>query len=146
MINLNTRSFYNKIKEYRQFYKFLPRNFIHKSYNEFCKIYNPKCGLSPDIYYELFIQNKINKVLCNHVRNGNLDLEIILIDKYKPIVDYIFNKLKIGDNKINKEDVIIKSIETYDGAKLFSLHILDVLKKYFINDNSNKKLVKIHKI
>lgn len=135
MENLNTKKFYDSIDEYKKFNKLLPKGFAQTSYKQFKKNYRSNCGLSSDIYYKMLIQNRINLELCKKIKNGNIELEIYLIDKYMPIVDYIFNKLKLNESGINKEDVIIKSLETYDGIKLFSIHILNALNKHYINKN-----------
>ena len=140
MENLNTKSFYNTIEEYSKFNKLLPRNYMQTLYKMYRKSYDVKCGLSADIYYKFLIQNRITLLLCQKIIKDNIDLEIYLIEKYMPIVDYIFNKLRLNESDINKEDVIIKAIETYDGVRLFSLHILDTLKKDYIN--KEKVLIK----
>lgn len=131
MINFDKEkklNFYSCLKEYENFSKYLPEDIFECTYEKFCEFYNYECGINPEVCFGLYLQNQVNKELCSQVNKGNIDLEIELIDKYMPTLEYIIRK-KNARNDIDKEGIIIASIKTYDGAKLFSLHMLDILKK-----------------
>lgn len=126
------------IEEYEKYLKYLPQNFIQEVYRDFIKIYSYECGINPDVYFDLYLQNQVNKELCEQIKQGNIDLEIELIDKYMHILDYIIRKSEYCDT-IDREEVIITAIETYDGKKMFSSHIFNVFK------NSQKNRTHIEK-
>lgn len=130
MINLDVKELQKiskYLKEYKIFSKYLPPEFIEEEYIKFCDNYNIENGINPEIYFGLYIQNIINYELCMKCSNS-IELEIELIDKYMPILEFLIRKLKIT-KQLDKEGILIKAIDAYDGTKLFSLHILDVLRK-----------------
>ena len=44
--------------------------------------------------------------------------------------------MKLENSGINNEEVLIKAIESYDGTKLFSLHIVETIRKEFLESNN----------
>ena len=67
------------------------------------------------------------KRLAEFVHDGDIELEIVLIEEYLSKARFILDKKKI-DRKLD-ETVVMKAIETYQGNKMFSLHILDCAKE-----------------
>lgn len=125
MLSIESKKRY--LKQYKNFIEYLPEDFLQNQYNTFIQTYSYECGLNKDISFGLYLQNSINTILCHQIRNGNIDLEIELLDKYMPVLELIIRKLRIYED-LDKEGLLIKSIETYDGTKLLSLHILSVVR------------------
>ena len=149
-IKIDKKIFEMYLREYKDFIKYLHPKFINDAFLKFCNFYDRKCGINPEIYFGLFLQTEVNKELCEKIRLENIDLEIAFIEKYIPILDYILNKMKKRikiEDSIDKEGLIMSSIETYNGSKIFSIHMLDVLKgKYHrlpIQQEKNKNLNEI---
>ena len=84
---------------------------------------------------------KVQQKLSKEIRNGDIDLEIKLIDKYKKLTDSIITKLKIAPDKVDSEAILIKSLEEYNTDKIFSLYILDKIKEELNIDKIKKSEV-----
>lgn len=127
------------LKEYENYNQYLTKDFFYEEYDNFKNSYSYECGISPEIIFKMFIKNKVLKKLSEYIRNGDIDLEIELIDKYTPLTNSILSKMNITglDLKINIEDILIKSLETYDGNKSFSLYIVENIRK-ITKDNLEK--------
>lgn len=131
-IRIDKKIFDMYSKEYSLFKDYLHPNYVNDAFRGFCDYYDYKCGVNPEICFGLYLQTEVNKELCQKIKQENIDLEILFIEKYTPILEYILNKMKkrikIEDN-IDKEGIIMSSIQTYTGSRLFSIHMLDVLRK-----------------
>lgn len=108
-------------KKYAKYVGYLDDSFYQREYQKLLKSDN----LSMDSYFSM--DNLIMKRLAEIVNDGDIELEISLIEEYLPKARFILNKKKI-DIKLD-ETVVMKAIETYQGNKMFSLHILDCTKE-----------------
>ena len=115
------------LEQYNDFANYFQTDFIESEYQKFVENYDNECGINCDVLFGIHIQNKINHVLCSKIKAGDIELEIKLISKNLPILELILRRLNITDD-IDKEGILIRSFESYDGSKLLSLHILDVLR------------------
>ena len=95
------------------------------------KYYKNEFGISPDIYLMIISNNLINKKLCELSKDGNIDIEISLIERYSNLLNFIMKKMGYTYEEYEKkgEDILIEAIETYDGVKTFSIHIVNCIRK-----------------
>lgn len=123
------------LKEYGCYDKYLSEDFFNNELDKFEKAYNIDCGVCPKLLFKLLIKNSVLKELAQCIRQGDIDLEIKLIDQYIPLINLIILKMDLQKHNINSEDIFIKSIESYDGNKIFSLHIIDIIREDILNNN-----------
>lgn len=119
----NLKNIYKKHEEY------LPYELYDKMILEVLSCYNEDMHLNFEIYLFIELENRILKELCLLATAGNIDIEVDLIDKYYFKLRYILDKMHLSYNEKEKEDILITSIETYKGEKIFSLHILQVIRE-----------------
>lgn len=93
--------------------------------------------INPNIYLITVAENLVIRELCKKCGEGNIDLEIAMVEKYRNLTNFIIRKKEIED-KAEADDVIISAISSYDGKCSFSLHISEILKKY----NQKQKILK----
>ncbi len=127
----------NCLVKYKDYGKYLTENFFKSKLEEFIKIYNAECGISPEVYFQIFVNKKALAQLSEYIRNNDIDLEIELISKYTNLTRYILTKMNI-ELPIDTEKVLMKSLETYNGNKPFPLYILDNVKKSISNHITKK--------
>ncbi len=122
----------NCLAKYKDYGKYLTEDFFKGKLEEFIEIYNAECGISPEVYFQIFVNRKALVKLSKYIRNNDIDLEIELISKYTNLVRYILTKINI-ELPIDTEKVLMKSLETYNGNKPFPLYILDNVKESISN-------------
>ena len=132
--------FLNLIK-YKEYADYLSSDFFNTLLIEFASYYNSESGISKDVLLKIFIKMKVQQKLSKEIRNGDIELEIKLIDKYKKLTDSIITKLKIVPDKIDSEAILIKALEEYNTDKIFSLYILDKIKEELNIDKIKKSEV-----
>lgn len=123
----------NLIK-YSEYADYLSSDFFNTLLIEFVSYYNSESGISKDVLLKIFIKMKVQQKLSEEIRNGDIELEIKLIDKYKKLTDSIITKLNIAPDKIDSEAILIKALEEYNTDKIFSLYILDKIKEELNKD------------
>lgn len=123
----------NLIK-YNEYASYLSSDFFNTLLTDFTNYYNLESGVSKDVLLKIFIKMKVQQKLSEEIRNGDIDLEIKLIDKYQTLTDNIIAKLKITPNMIDSEAVLIKALEEYNTGRIFSLYILDKIKEELNKD------------
>lgn len=129
--------FLNLIK-YKEYADYLSSDFFNTLLIEFASYYNSESGISKDVLLKIFIKMKVQQKLSKEIRNGDIELEIKLIDKYKKLTDSIITKLNIAPDKIDSEAILIKALEEYNTDKIFSLYILDKIKEELNKDKIKK--------
>lgn len=132
--------FLNLIK-YSEYADYLSSDFFNTLLIEFASYYNSESGISKDVLLKIFIKMKVQQKLSKEIRNGDIELEIKLIDKYKKLTDSIITKLNIAPDKIDSEAILIKALEEYNTDKIFSLYILDKIKEELNKDKIKKSEV-----
>lgn len=90
------------------------------------------------------VDNLVLKYLCDQVRNDNVDIEILLVDKFMSTLRLIkrTGKLK-GVEEFNDEDILMEAIESYYGNETFSLHLNACLRKMVNKDKKEDFLSKV---
>ncbi len=129
--------FLNLIK-YKEYADYLSSDFFNTLLIEFASYYNSESGISKDVLLKIFIKMKVQQKLSKEIRNGDIELEIKLIDKYKKLTDSIITKLNIAPDKIDSEAILIKALEEYNTDKIFSLYILDKIKEELNKDKTKE--------
>ena len=124
------------LKEYDCYRNYLSKDFFEGELEKFEKEYSVDCGVCPEVLFKILIKNSVLKNLAEHVKEEDINLEIQLIDEYTPLTNLIISKMKLENFGINNEEVLIKAIESYDGTKLFSLHIVETIRKEFLESNN----------
>lgn len=126
--------------QFKLYSEYLSEDFYEYVWMQFQEEYQSSFGINQEIYFDLYIQNKLNKELVEYIKNGDIDLEIELIEKYSPILNLIISKMHLEDKITDKEAILIEALETYNGKRLFSLHIVDtirnILKRQIIQENN----------
>ena len=126
-------------KEYECYEKYLPKDFFFNELLILEKEYNKDCKICPEILFKILIKNSILRELSQQIKQGDIDLEIDLIDKYTPLINRIISKMKLKDINIDNESILIKAIESYDGKIIFSLHLISIIRNK-LNAKENNKL------
>ena len=115
------------------------RNYLDAEFYQ--SVYDALSNEESISYASMMIINKmVLKRLCDFVRDGDIDLEIDLLSDYDMITTTIMQKKKIEITQEIKESILINALETYQGDNIFSIHILDCIKR--MNDPSKKHTIK----
>lgn len=108
-----------KIK-YKDFISYLDEDFYISAKDKFQNLQVDDIDVDISLSLSFLLDNFVMKYLCNKAKNGDVDLEIKLIDKYSSITNLIKRKRNID---LNSEDILIYAIENYDGSSSFSSFI-----------------------
>lgn len=132
------RTVIDRVKsKYKDFLKYIKSSYFKILKEELKDIPLNSLEINPNIYLMTVAENVVVRELCKKCKEGNIDLEIAMVEKYRDLTNFIIRKKEIGD-KAKADDVIISAISSYDGKCSFSLHISEILKKY----NQKQKILK----
>ena len=132
------RAVIDRVKsKYKDFLKYIKSSYFKILKEELKDIPLNSLEINPNIYLMTVAENVVVRELCKKCKEGNIDLEIAMVEKYRDLTNFIIRKKEIGD-KAKADDVIISAISSYDGKCSFSLHISEILKKY----NQKQKILK----
>lgn len=94
---------------------------------------------NPDFYVSFLAERKLFIKLKDEILAGNIELEILLVERYLSTAKFQLRQLKYLEDDSNKvaEDAIIYCIENYSGESGFKSAILKSLKK-IIRDKKDK--------
>lgn len=94
---------------------------------------------NPDFYVSFLAERKLFIKLKDEILAGNIELEILLVERYLSTAKFQLRQLKYLEDDSNKvaEDAIIYCIENYSGESGFKSAILKSLKK-IIRDKEDK--------
>lgn len=120
-------------EKYKKYAQYLPDNLYDEIILEVVTKYDKDMGVNPELYLLIETEIRILKILCLLAYEGNIDLEIDLMDQYLNRLNLILNKMNLNFSEKEKEDILISSIESYKGEKLFSLHMVKVVKSKIKN-------------
>lgn len=111
-------------KEFSKYQEYLSEEFYQNVVDEL--INNLEDGKTMSIT----IANLTRKELSRIVNEGNVDLEIKLVNDYRSKTQFLMRKLNIPNTIIKKieEDVLIDAIENYDASSTFHVYILRCIK------------------
>lgn len=111
-------------KEFSKYQEYLSEEFYQNVVDEL--INNLEDGKTMSIT----IANLTRKELSRIVNEGNVDLEIKLVNDYRSKTQLLMRKLNIPNTIIKKieEDVLIDAIENYDASSTFHVYILRCIK------------------
>ena len=119
------------------------RNFILQAINEM----PVEDGINQDFFVSYTVEKMFLTKVRDEVNEGNIDLEIMMIDKYMSTAKFLLKQLKYTGEDLDNiaEQAIINSIEKYDGEKTFKSTILVNIRK-IINPESSIDAPKQFKI
>lgn len=88
------------------------------------------------------LANLAMKELSRIVNDGNINLELELVNDYRSKTQFLMRKLNIPTSVIKKieEDVLMEAIETYDASCTFYVHILKCTKNKIESLKKNEKI------
>lgn len=120
----------------QQYSSYLTDEFYMHVYNQLTKIDD----LSPSTCSEK-MDNLVNKELTRLIREGNIDLEIQLIEENRSKVAFFMKKMGITGPDFHHvvEDYIMKAIESYQGEQLFSLYVIQCIKENLHRKNTSNQ-------
>lgn len=95
---------------------------------------------NPEFQANFLVERKFFLKAKDEVNAGNIDLEILIVDKYLSTVKFMLRQLKYIGNDLDKiaEAAIIDCIENYDGNEGFKNSIVKSIKK-FLNSSKEKE-------
>ena len=88
------------------------------------------------------LANLAMKELSRIVNDGDINLELELVNDYRSKTQFLMRKLNIPTSVIKKieEDVLMEAIETYDASCTFYVHILKCTKNKIESLKKNEKI------
>lgn len=88
------------------------------------------------------LANLAVKELSRIVNDGDINLELELVNDYRSKTQFLMRKLNIPTSVIKKieEDVLMEAIETYDASCTFYVHILKCTKNKIESLKKNEKI------
>lgn len=88
------------------------------------------------------LANLAMKELSRIVNDGDINLELELVNDYRSKTQFLMRKLNIPTSVIKKieEDVLMEAIETYDTSCTFYVHILKCTKNKIESLKKNEKI------
>lgn len=128
-----------KVKDkYNEYQFILDKKFYNDLEKKLTVLYNQNASINQRVELLLIANNLVLKRLADEIGLGNVDIEISLIEKYENIVNMIIRKMGFDEGVINeyREKILIDTLESYDGNKLFSLAIVDYIRKNISNEKS----------
>lgn len=140
-----TKDVINKIKSsWSDVIEYLDESFLNDKLKEAINSYDLSSGVNPALYSEFYILEKMYLNLCDQIRNGNIDIEIILLDKLQYIENKLITKYKIKDTKLC-DQALEFAIENFDGEKDFNSYILCTIRQAY-KENTLDNLKKYEKV
>lgn len=111
-------------KEFSKYQEYLSEEFYQNVVDEL--INNLEDGKTMSITIANFTRKELSRI----VNEGNVDLEIKLVNDYRSKTQFLMRKLNIPNTIIKKieEDVLIDAIENYDASSTFHVYILRCIK------------------
>ena len=133
-----------KFKEYQQYLSF---QFYDDLENNLSKIDTSNSGLSPMIYLKQLAGNLILKRLSELVRNGDIDLEIYLIEKYSSLLRTTMLKMKhsITEYQQYGETILMNAIETYNGEISFGVYLVQCIRGFKVKEDTSTETIAVAK-
>lgn len=125
-----------RVKEkYSEYQDVLNEEFYNKLEIELLILYKPDASINQQVELLLIASNLVLKRLVDEINLNNIDIEISLIEKYKNIVNLVMRKMGFSEDVIdeNRENILIDALKDYDGNRLFSLCIVDYIRKNINN-------------
>lgn len=124
-------------KKYKKYEKYLSDNFFEKVYKDYLKEEEFTDNVSDVVSFSMYATKKVYFEFSKLINDGNVDLEIELIDENRKIFNIILPRMNLEN--IDNEQVLMDALESYDGSKLFSLHIVDTVRKKYQNIEAEKE-------
>lgn len=124
--NLVNRLIKQAKNKYQRYGQYLSDEFYQRLSNHLIQLES----LSSSAYQEE-IDHFVYHELCHLVIDGNIDLEIEIIEENLSKIVFLMKKMGINGPNINKmaETYIMNAIQSYKGDLLFSLYIIQCIKK-----------------
>lgn len=133
--------------QFKGYQQYLPLQFYDDLENKLSKIDVSNSGLSPMIYLKQVANNLILKKLSELVRNGDIDLEIYLIDQYSSLLRTTM--LKMGHSMIEYqqygETILMNAIETYNGEISFGVYLVQCIRGFKVKDDTPSETIAMAK-
>ena len=92
---------------------------------------NETPDINPDFHINFLVERTFFQKARDEINAGNIDLEILIVDKYLSTAQFMLRQLKYkGEDSANiAEEAIIECIENYDGKEGFKNSILKAIKR-----------------
>lgn len=103
-----------------------------KFYDDLVKeeiVIDPNSDINVDVQTKIFLNNQILKELCKQAKD-DFDLEVKLVDYFKPIVNIILRKYNFKNIDNIRDDILMDTLESYDGKINFYIYLTKIIKKY----------------
>ena len=134
-------------------WKYLDFITIDKIKNDLdCYMNENNYALDEDVF--LMVERNIYKEVSNKIRNGDINLEIIMSEQFSYIPNLIGKKMNIKDKRLG-EDGLLFALENYDGTDGFISYSTYVIMEFYkgngnllqkmVNKDSNIKIKKYKK-
>lgn len=138
MINksgLKTNINVNKLIEsflikYESLISFLPLTEIELMFQNAIQL-SHETDINPDFQINFLAEKMFFLKARDEINSGNIDLEILIVDKYLSLAKFMLRQLKYKGDDADKiaEEAIIDCIESYEGKDGFKNAILKSIKK-----------------
>ena len=132
--------------KYSPFIKYFDNEFFKEIRTKLMSIENINQESNLALHLSMQLDNLILKHLCDLARKENIDLVILLIERYTSTLNFIKRNAKFEVNEnLNDDDILIQAIETYYGLDSFKLHLCSCLKKLSTNNKEEDFYNKLKK-
>lgn len=125
--------------KYSDFKEYFDENYFDYLYKNITITSNES---SINLQLSILLENLTIKYLCDLASAGNIDILIMLVDKFSSLLRTIKTLGKLDNAEINDEDLLINALETYQPDKLFSLHLSSCYKNLFKKEEFSEKVKK----
>lgn len=89
-------------------------------------------------------ENIIYKDISTRIKSGDLDLEIVMLDKVKYLSTIVGKKMNLGISQKEKEKTgengLIYALENYDGKESFAMYAARILKSFYKQENIQDRI------
>ncbi len=136
------------LERYASFSAFVTRDEILPFFQESTQVYRPGIDISWELYAPNYVERKVFLLLRKKIEEGDVDIEIALINKYTSTAKMILHKLEYTKEDISSlaETGIMNAIENYTGEESFQLALVSSLKKLLHRELPKKAQVVIEPI
>lgn len=136
----------NLLEKKWDYLDFITEDYLKEKFNNESKEEINNFGINKEVAAFMLVEQKIYSDINKMIKDGNVDVEIDVLDKIFPIARIIAKKMQLNyknlEIEIKGEDGLIYALENYDGGKNFTLYATRIIKALYKGEDIEKKFSK----
>lgn len=119
------------LAKYETLISFLPLSEIELMFQQAVNQLGETTDVNPDFHVNFLVEKMFFMKARDEINSGNIDLEILIVDKYLSTAKFMLRQLKYNGEDSDKiaEEAVIECIENYGGQESFKSALLKSIRK-----------------